>query len=112
MFHHPQNIPSIIRTQRADSLKKNKIPSIIRTQSLMEQQEYSIIIRRPKEEIDDEGEEYSIIIIIIFIIIRDGPDSRDLFTPPYHFGLKFLKIHEAASAPAPPADLSAGCLVG
>jgi len=48
----------------------------------MEQQEYSIIIiRSPKEEIDDEGEEYSIIIIII---IRDGPDSRDLF-PPYHF---------------------------
>ncbi len=34
MFHHPQNIPSIIRTQR-----------------LMEQQEYSIIIRRPKEQI-------------------------------------------------------------
>ncbi len=77
MFHHPQNIPSIIRTQR-----------------LMEQQEYSIIIRRPKEEIDDQGEEYSIIIIII---IRDDPDSRDLF-PPYHFGLKFLKNHEAASA--------------
>jgi len=34
MFHHPQNIPSIIRTQR-----------------LLEQQEYSIIIRRPKEQI-------------------------------------------------------------
>ncbi len=34
MFHHPQNIPSIIRTQRADSLKKNKIPSIIRIQKV------------------------------------------------------------------------------
>ncbi len=45
-----------------------------------EGEEYSIIIRRPKEEIDDEGEEYSI-IIIIFIIIRDDPDSRDLFPP-------------------------------
>jgi hypothetical protein len=30
-----------------------------------------------------EQQEYSIIIISI-IIIRDGPDSRDLF-PPYHF---------------------------
>jgi hypothetical protein len=44
---------------------------------LIEQQEYSIIIRRPKEEVDDEGEEYSTIIII-----RDGPDSRDLFPSP------------------------------
>jgi len=105
IFHNHQ------KTQRADSLKKNKIPSIIRTQRLMEQQEYSIIIRRPKEETDDEGEEYSIIIIIICIIIRDGPDSRDLF-PPYHFGLKFLKFHEAASPPPPPSDLSADCLVG
>ncbi len=49
IFHNHQ------KTQRADSLKKNKIPSIIRTQRLMEQQEYSIIIRRPKEEIHDEG---------------------------------------------------------
>jgi len=108
IFHNHQ------KTQRADSLKKNKIPSIIRTQRLMEQQEYSIIIRRPKEEIHDEGEEYSIIIIIIiFIIIRDGPDSKDLF-PPSHFGLKFLKIHEAASPPPPPppSDLSVDCLVG
>ncbi len=33
--------------------------------------------------------------------------------PHYQFGLKFLKIHEAASPPPPPpSDLSAGCLVG
>jgi len=39
--------------------------------------------------------------------------TPEICSPPITFGLKFLKIHEAASAALPPAsDLSAGCLVG